>query len=210
MANGVIVPHGIRLVRPAPALEPYIRYYGHRAAHLVNTVVVHPVHARAAPILDFEFGDAEAILYIPSNGKPPILSPRSVLIGIQTGRRGELHISGTVDSFAILFQPDGLDLLFALPAQEFTDRSFDAESVFGRMIARFHERSPIAVPPKSASPSPTNFSFSMPTQRAPGTESRRQPIRCCWKPRLEASRPWLNEPASVRANFDEFSCKKLA
>jgi len=140
MANGVIVPHGIRLVRPAPALEPYIRYYGHRAAHLVNTVVVHPVHARAAPILDFEFGDAEAILYIPSNGMPPILSPRSVLIGMQTGRRGELHISGTVDSFAILFQPDGLDLLFALPAQEFTDRSFDAESVFGRMIARFHER----------------------------------------------------------------------
>jgi AraC-like DNA-binding protein len=101
---------------------------------------VHPVHARAAPILDFEFGDADAILYIPSSGEPPILSPRSVLIGMQTGRRGELHISGTVDSFAILFQPDGLDLLFALPAQEFTDRNFNAESVFGHKILRFHER----------------------------------------------------------------------
>jgi hypothetical protein len=62
MTNGAIVPHGIRLVRPASALEPYIRYYGHRAGHLVDTVLVHPVHARAAPILDFEFGDADAIL----------------------------------------------------------------------------------------------------------------------------------------------------
>jgi AraC-like DNA-binding protein len=140
MASGAIVPHGIRLLRPSPALEPYVRYYGHRAAHLADTVVVHPVHARAAPILDFEFGDADAILYVPSNGAPPILSPRSVLIGMHTGRRGELHISRTVDSFAILFQPDGLDLLFALPAQELTDRSFDAESVFGRMITRFQER----------------------------------------------------------------------
>jgi AraC-like DNA-binding protein len=140
MANGVVVPHGIRLVRPAPVLEPYIRYYGHRAGHLVNTVLVHPVHARAAPILDFEFGDADANLYFPSNGKTPLLSPRTVLIGMQTGRRGELHISGRLDSFAILFQPDGLDPLFALPAQEFTDRNFDAESVFGRMIARFHEQ----------------------------------------------------------------------
>jgi len=140
MANGVIVPHGIRLVRPAPALEPYVRYYGHRAAHIVDTVVVHPVHARAAPILDFEFGDADAVLYIPSNGKTPILSPRTVLIGMQTGRRGELQMRGRVDCFAILFQPDGLDLLFARPAQEFTDRNFDAESVFGRMIARFHDQ----------------------------------------------------------------------
>jgi len=65
MTNGAIVPHGIRWVRPAPALEPYIRYYGHRAGHLADTVLVHPVHARAAPILDFEFGDADVILYIP-------------------------------------------------------------------------------------------------------------------------------------------------
>jgi AraC-like DNA-binding protein len=140
MANGAIVPHGIRLVRPAPALEPYVRFYGHRAAHLVDTLVVHPVHARAAPILDFEFGDTDAILYIPSNGMRPVLSPRCVMIGMQTGRRGELHISGIVDSFSILFQPDGLDLLFGLPAQELTDRSFDAESVFGHMIGHFHER----------------------------------------------------------------------
>jgi hypothetical protein len=55
-------------------------------------------------------------------------------------QRGELHIRGTVDNFAILFQPSALGLLFAMPAQEFTDQDFDAEQVFGAIIARFHER----------------------------------------------------------------------
>src|SRR5262249_44965105 len=95
---------------------------------------------RAAPILDFEFGDADAVLYIPSDGKPPLFSPRAVLIGMQTHRRGELHIHGTVDGFAILFQPSPLGLLFALPAQEFTDASLHAEPVFGPVITRFQER----------------------------------------------------------------------
>jgi AraC-like DNA-binding protein len=140
MANGVTIPHGIRLVQPLPALEPFVRYYGHRDARLGDTVVVHPVHARAAPILDFEFGDADAVLYIPSDGKPPLYSPRVVLIGMQTHRRGDLHIRGTVDGFAILFQPYALGLLFALPAQEFTNQGLDAEPVFGPVITRFQER----------------------------------------------------------------------
>jgi AraC-like DNA-binding protein len=45
-----------------------------------------------------------------------------------------------VDGFAILFQPSALRLLFALPAQEFTDKDFDAEQVFGPLIAHFQER----------------------------------------------------------------------
>jgi AraC-like DNA-binding protein len=138
MANSVTVPHGIRLVRPLPALEPFVRYYGDRHARLGDSVVVHPVHARAAPILDFKFGDA--VLYIPSDGKLPLFSPRVVLMGMQTHRRGELHISGTVDGFAILFQPTALGLLFALHAQEFTDQSLDAEPVFGPIIGHFWER----------------------------------------------------------------------
>ena len=139
MANRVTVPHGIRLVRPLPVLEPFVRYYRHRDARLGDTVAVHPVHARAAPILNFEFGDADAILYVPSEGKPPLFSPRVVLIGMQTQRCGELHIHGTVDGFAILFQPSALGRLFGLPPQEFTDKTFDAELVFGLVIARFQE-----------------------------------------------------------------------
>lgn len=132
------VPHGIRLVRPAPGLEQFVRYYGQRDGHIGDALVVHPVHARAASLLEFIFGDR--VIFAPLNGKPPRVSPRSVLVGMQTHRRGVLHIRGTQDSFVILFQPAGLDLLFALPAQEFTDQDFDAESVFGPMIASFQEQ----------------------------------------------------------------------
>jgi AraC-like DNA-binding protein len=140
MANRIPDPYRIRLVRPLPVLEPFVRYYGHRDGCLGDTAVVHPVHARAAPILNFEFGDADGILYTPRDGKPPRFLLRAVLIGMQTHRRGELHIRGKVDSFVIVFQPSALGLLFALPAQEFTDQDFDAEHVFGAIIARFHEQ----------------------------------------------------------------------
>jgi AraC-like DNA-binding protein len=139
MANRVTVPHRIRLVRPLPALEPFVRYYAHRDGVLGDTVVVHPVHARAAPILNFEFGDADAIC-VRGDGKPSHFSLRAVLIGMQTHRRGELHIRGKVDSFVIVFQPSALGLLFGLPAQEFTDEDLDAEQVLGAIIARFHEQ----------------------------------------------------------------------
>jgi AraC-like DNA-binding protein len=139
MAGGGSVVHGIRLIRPAPVLEPFVRFYAHREVRLGDAQLVHPVHARAVPILNFEFGDADATLYVPSSGQPPVISPRTVLVGMQTGPSGELQIKGAVDSFVILLQPDALDLLFELPAEEFTDQSFDAESVLGHSMSRFYE-----------------------------------------------------------------------
>ena len=138
MANRIGLPHGIRLVRPAPGLEELVRYYAQRDAHLGDAVVVHPVHTRAAPLLEFIFG--ERVVFIRSDDQPPRTSPRSVVVGMQTHRRGVLHIRGRQDSFVILFQPAGLNHLFAVPAQQFTDHDFDAESVFGPMVVRFQEQ----------------------------------------------------------------------
>jgi AraC-like DNA-binding protein len=140
MADGVTVPHGIRLVRPPPALEPFVRYYGHRAARLGDTVVIHPTLARAAPILDFACGDADPTLCIPTEGKAPFFSRGVTLVGMQTHRTNEIHIRGTVDNFDIVFQPSALGLLFGLPAHEFINQGVDARSVFGPVIGHFHER----------------------------------------------------------------------
>jgi AraC-like DNA-binding protein len=140
MADRVTDPHHVRLVRPSPELEPFVRYYLHPHGRLGDTLVVHPVHARAAPILDFEFGDVDAIRYVSRDGTPSHASHRAVLVGMQTHLRGELHMHGKVDGFVILFQPSALGLLFALPAQEFTDQDIDAEYVFGGIIVRFHEQ----------------------------------------------------------------------
>jgi AraC-like DNA-binding protein len=96
------------------------------------------VHARAAPALDFEFADRPVVVH--PYGTPAQTAARVALIGMQTHSRGELFISGRVDSFIIMFQPAALGLLFSLSAREFTDRGFDAESVVGPGIGCFHER----------------------------------------------------------------------
>jgi AraC-like DNA-binding protein len=140
MANNSPAPYRIGVVRPAPALDPFVRYYGYRQACLVEAVAVHPLNARTAPTLLFEFSDADASVRIPSAGEAPIKLPRSIVHGMQTACCGELHIKGRIDSFDIVFQPDGLEFLFALPAKALTDFSFDAESVFGRAISMFQEQ----------------------------------------------------------------------
>lgn len=138
MTNSASSAHTLRYLRPAPGLENFIRCYAQRSVRIVDGVVVHPVHARAAPILEFIFGDR--IVFVHCDGKPSRTSSPSALVGMQTRRRGELHICGTHDCFIILFQPAALEHLFALPAQEFTDSDFDAQSVLGPIIPLFQEQ----------------------------------------------------------------------
>jgi AraC-like DNA-binding protein len=100
--------------------------------------VVQPVHARAACILEFNMGDRSRVRY--TRGGPEKISPRSVLIGLQTHRRATLHISGSVNSFAILFQPTGLHQLFGVSTTELTDCDYEAESVLGASIVELEMR----------------------------------------------------------------------
>jgi AraC-like DNA-binding protein len=138
MADRVSVPHTIRRLRPAPGLESFVRYYVQRDARIYDAVVVHPIHARAAALLEFVFGDRITVTFC--DGRPAKQSPRSVLVGMQTGRRGLLHIHGTIDCFVIMFQPSALHRLFSLPMREVTDRDYDARLVLGPMISSLEQR----------------------------------------------------------------------
>jgi AraC-like DNA-binding protein len=129
--------HHIRLVRPAPELEQFVRFYGQREARTHDAVVVHPVHARAAPLLEFVFGDRIKVF---SANRHVATSPDIVIVGAQTQSNGELRIQGTLQCFVILFQPDGLHRLFSLPMHEFTDRSFDARGALGPLVSHLHQR----------------------------------------------------------------------
>jgi AraC-like DNA-binding protein len=59
---------------------------------------------------------------------------------MQTFRRATLHMSGTIDSFAILFQPAGLYQLFGLPMTEVTNCDYEARAVLGRPIVELEMR----------------------------------------------------------------------
>jgi hypothetical protein len=82
-------------------------------AILKETDLVHPVPARAAPMLEFVFTDPFEIHWC---DRPVVeATPRVVLIGLQTHRRVRLVMKGKVESFCIVFQPAGLFRLFSLP-----------------------------------------------------------------------------------------------
>jgi len=132
-------PHSILYARPAPGLEAFIRCYGERRGHVPAAwPVVQPVHARAACILEFNMGDRSRVCY--SRGGLEKIAPRTVLIGMQTFRRATLHMSGTVDSFGILFQPAGLSRLCGVPMSEVTDCDYEGEAFLGRGIVELEMR----------------------------------------------------------------------
>lgn len=123
-----------RFSSPAAGLERFVRFYVQREVRIRGTPVIHPVPARAAPMIEFDFGDPVDVL---SFDKGVLFkSPSVVVVGPFTHRSVDLHLQGTLKSFVIMFQPDGLQRLYGLPMPEMADRSYDARSVLGCSISR--------------------------------------------------------------------------
>lgn len=129
--------HRFLLARPAPPLAPFVRFYSQREACLRDGVVVHPVHARAAPMLEFVFGDRFKVTNADGSGER--ISPRTVIVGSQTYPRAQLHLSGTIENFVIMFQPTGLNQLFAIPMTELTNCDYDAQAVLGPAMSSLEQ-----------------------------------------------------------------------
>src|SRR5579864_8670440 len=98
--------HRIRINSPAPPLREYIRFYAQREVRTGGAAVIHPVPARAFPLLEFIFGDRFQVSY-PSQGRVET-SPRSAVVGLQTHCRSQLQFQGAVECFVILLQPTAL------------------------------------------------------------------------------------------------------
>jgi AraC-like DNA-binding protein len=130
--------HVIRYVQPSLPVREYVRYYAHREVRLYHDVVVHPVPARAVPILEFDFGDPIRVLNLEQSVE--FASPTAVVIGMTTHCRLQLRIQGVLECFAILFRPTGFHRLFSVPMQELTDRAYEAHSVLGALASRLEQR----------------------------------------------------------------------
>jgi AraC-like DNA-binding protein len=127
-----------RFHRPAPGLEPFVRFYVQREVQIRGPAVVHPVPARAAPLIEFDFGDPIDVLDYQHRTQRK--SPKVVVVGPQTYRRVEMQLQGALESFVIMFQPDGLHRLFAIPMHKLTDKDYEAHSVLGAFISRVQTR----------------------------------------------------------------------
>jgi AraC-like DNA-binding protein len=128
----------IRFHKPAPGLEQFVCFYVQREVQIRGTAVVHPVPARAAPLIEFDFGDPVNVL--DCSHRTQRKSPRVVVVGSQTYRRVEMQLQGALESFAVMFQPDGLHRLFSIPMHELTDKDYEGHSVLGVFISRLQTR----------------------------------------------------------------------
>lgn len=99
---------------------------------------MHPVPARAAPLIEFELGDPVRVEYREKSGAE--VGPRVAVVGPQTHRRAQLLLRGVIESFVILFQPTGLHRLFSIPMGDLTDNDYEAHSVLGAFISALEER----------------------------------------------------------------------
>jgi AraC-like DNA-binding protein len=124
--------------KPAACLEPFVRFYIQRDVRIVGEAVVHPVPARPAPLMVFDFGDPTDILYY--DHEAVTKSASVTVVGPQTYRRLEMQLVGSLDTFVVGFQPDGIYRLFSVPANELTNQDFEAQSVLGPVIAEMKER----------------------------------------------------------------------
>ncbi|MGB6194132.1 MAG: helix-turn-helix domain-containing protein [Terracidiphilus sp.] len=128
----------IRYRRPSPLLRPFVQFFTQREMKLNDPVFIHPVPARAAPMLEFIYGDRFQVFYR-DRGREDT-TPRVVMVGLQTRPFAQLKLQGSLLSFVIMFQPTGLDRLFRVPVGELTNHDFDARSVLGRELDELDHR----------------------------------------------------------------------
>ncbi|PYR80336.1 MAG: hypothetical protein DMF87_09250 [Acidobacteria bacterium] len=131
-------PPRIRFLTPDLRLRGVVRFYVQREAHLGGTDLIHPVPARAAPMLEFIFSDAFEIHWC--QGAAIETTPRAVVIGLQTHRRVRLVIRGILESFCVVFQPAGLFRLFSIPVLELTNHDYDAHAVIGPSVSSLYQQ----------------------------------------------------------------------
>jgi AraC-like DNA-binding protein len=119
----------LRLQEPTTELQEFVQFYTQREFNCCDSLVVHAVPARGAPMLEFVFGDRFKVRYTNSTIEETV--PDSVVVGLQTRPLGTLHLQGTLQEFVIMFHVNGLTDLFKIPPVELTDHFRDADSVLG-------------------------------------------------------------------------------
>jgi AraC-like DNA-binding protein len=130
--------HLSRFSKATTATQRFVRGYVQREAQLGASSFIHPVQARSAHLLDFEFGDAIEIL--PSSADITRRAEAAALVGIQTCQLGQLLLRGSVETFVIFFHPAAIHQLFGLSALETTNRDYPAHAVLGPAASELQER----------------------------------------------------------------------
>jgi hypothetical protein len=121
----------LQSAQPNLKLRRFVRAYAQRTASIPGEPISESVPARLEPTLEFEFGDTFDVTFTDGNR---LTTPLCTIVGPQTHLRGSVLLAGSVESFAIFFQPAGFTQLFGIPLRELMDRAYDATTVVGTEV----------------------------------------------------------------------------
>jgi AraC-like DNA-binding protein len=123
---------------PSQATNRYVRCYIQRELQLGTSSSIQPVPARAAHVLDFEFGAPIRICRLGTDVTRT--AEPAALVGLQTYQHHQLLLCGRVESFVIVFRPAAIHQLFGLPADGFVNCDHAAHAVLGTAVSILQEQ----------------------------------------------------------------------
>jgi AraC-like DNA-binding protein len=119
----------IKRALPRPELRSVVRSFEERCADLGSAVLTWPVAARPHQILDIHLAEPYQVRI---DGGPAKTTPEAALVGPQTYRRAQVHLSGRIHVFNILFQPTGLNRLIGINMTSLVNQDPAASDVLGK------------------------------------------------------------------------------
>ncbi len=123
--------HTLQSTLATPGLRNYVRAYAQRDVRWSGSDLIEPVPASLEHIVEFEFDSPPEIHYPDGTNESAY---RISVVGPHTRPGINLHLNGSVQSFAIFFQPLGLWQLFRIPASELPDRAYKGEDLLGETM----------------------------------------------------------------------------
>jgi AraC-like DNA-binding protein len=126
-----------RASKASTAAAQFVQLYLQRETQLGATTLVHPVPARAAQMISFQFGGPVEVRF---GGDVTRKCETAALIGLQTQQRCQLLVRGNVETFVIAFRASAMHRLFGLPAAETTNQDNAAHAVLGAAASELTEQ----------------------------------------------------------------------
>jgi AraC-like DNA-binding protein len=125
----------LRPAEPAEELKVFVRKYVHLEAQTPR--LIWPIPARSIGCIEFTFGVPYCIRHL--DAERTEITHSGMVIGAKTHQRIQLESQGYTETFTILFEPTGLQSLYALPCSVLVDEHHEAAAVLGVGLSRLRE-----------------------------------------------------------------------
>jgi len=119
----------VRRVLPRPELRDVVRSFGEQRIDLGKVTATWKIPARPHQILDIYLTEPWKAQI---DGGPLKTSPETVVVGPQSRHCVQLHLSGQIHVFNILFQPAAFHRLVGIDMASLVNRDPAAKDILGR------------------------------------------------------------------------------